>query len=187
MKDKKEPKDRKKFKETKVGQFFGKAVDVVKENKMDLIELGVAAATMNPAGVMENLGDILRKEKTPEAAALVTELDVQREEFEKELFSLEIQDRDSARKMQIAALQQDSWLAKHFMYLLAAFIILSATAIGIMMFFVEFPDENRRLIEMFADIYLFAGALMVLQFFFGSSKGSSDKNHIISQAKSILS
>ncbi len=92
-------------------------------------------------------------------------------------------DIDSARKMQTAALQQEDKFSKRYVYYLSSFVIVSATAFGLLLFFVDFPESNRRLVEMFADIYLFAGAIMVLQFFFGSSKGSQDKDVLLKQMK----
>jgi len=87
-----------------------------------------------------------------------------------------LQDVANARALQIAALNQTDLFSKRFMYYLAAFIILSATAFGVMLFYIVVPEENKRLVEMFSDVYLFAGALSVIYFFFGSSKGSHDKN-----------
>ncbi len=68
-----------------------------------------------------------------------------------------LQDVASARSLQISALNQADTFSKRFLYYLAAFIILSATAFGMMLFFVNVPEENKRLVEMFADVYLFAG------------------------------
>jgi len=85
----------------------------------------------------------------------------------------------NARSLQVSALNQSDTFSKRFMYYLAAFIILSATAFGVMLFWVKVPEENRRLVEMFADVYLFAGALSVIYFFFGSSKGSYDKTETV--------
>lgn len=88
---------------------------------------------------------------------------------------LQVQERSNARAMQIAALNQSSWLAKHYLYLLATVIIIAAIGFGIALMYVSIPEENRRTVEMFFDAFLFAGALMVLQFFFGSSAGSKQK------------
>lgn len=86
-----------------------------------------------------------------------------------------LKDIDSARQMQIEALKQDDKFAKRFIYYLATFVIISATLFGCGLFFFEPPKDNKRLIEMFADLYMFAGGMMVLSFFFGSSKSSGEK------------
>lgn len=99
-----------------------------------------------------------------------------------EAFKLEVEDRDSARKLQIAAIASDDRFTKRFLYYLAGFVVASATGFGVGLFFWTVPEENKRLVEMFADVFLFGGAIMVLSFFFGSSKGSHDKDSIIKEA-----
>ncbi len=110
---------------------------------------------------------------------LQTELDKHAQEMTKIAADVEkayLEDVQNARALQVAALAQNDLFSKRFMYYLAAFIILSATAFGVMLFFLPVPEENKRMVEMFADVYLFAGALSVIYFFFGSSKGSHDKS-----------
>jgi len=94
-----------------------------------------------------------------------------------------LQDVANARSLQVAALNQSDTFSKRFMYYLAAFIIISATSFGVMLFWVVVPEDNKRLVEMFADVYLFAGALSVIYFFFGSSKGSHDKTETVTIGK----
>jgi hypothetical protein len=78
-------------------------------------------------------------------------------------------ERKSARELQVAALGQTDIFSKRFIYYLAAFIVLSSTAFGAMLFFVTVPEENKRLVEMFSDVYLFGGAMLVLSYFFGAT------------------
>lgn len=77
----------------------------------------------------------------------------------------------SARALQVAALAQNDLFSKRFIYYLAAFIVVSATCAGFGLYFITVPEENKRMVEMFFDVYLFAGALSVIYFFFGSSRG----------------
>lgn len=88
----------------------------------------------------------------------------------------ENEDRHDARAMQIEALKQDDKFSKRFVYYLAAFVIISATAFAFGLFFFSVPEGNKRLIEMFADVYLFGGAVMVLAFFFGSSHSKQNQD-----------
>lgn len=85
-------------------------------------------------------------------------------------------DRQSAREMQKEALRQNDQFSKRFVYYLAILILLAAIGFGASLLWIEFPESNRRMIEMFADIFLFSGAMIVIQFFFGSSRGSDEKN-----------
>ncbi len=94
-------------------------------------------------------------------------------------FELVVADRDSARKMQADALHQDDKFSKRFIYYLASFLLITATAFGVMLCFVQIPDDNKRLVEMFADFFFISSVGSVIGFFFGSSKSSHDKNSII--------
>lgn len=85
----------------------------------------------------------------------------------------------SARAMQIAALGQQDNFSKRYMYYLASFVVIAATLFGLGFFIVDIPEGNRRMIEMFADVFVFAGAITVINFFFGSSKSSHDKSDTI--------
>lgn len=111
-------------------------------------------------------GNVLSAEEKAEAIKLVKE---DKKEYYKDL--------ENARQMQlaIATSAHSTKLSKNFIYYLAGFIIVSATLFGVGLYFIKVPEENKRLVEMFADIYLFGGAIMVLNFFFGSSQGSKEK------------
>lgn len=104
----------------------------------------------------------------PAAAMKLAEIDLKQ-------FQLENEDRANARAMQIAALQQDSWFAKNFIYLFtAAWSIFAATYFAFVTFG-EVPQSGTR----FADTILgvLIGTVMTgfFNFFFGSSKSSKDK------------
>lgn len=155
--------------------FIGKLLGIKPKEVIDSV-----------GGVLDNL--ITNKEER-EAAKLAVQQETNRHleaiaAAAQERENAYLQDIDSARKMQTAALQQEDKFSKRYVYYLSSFVIVSATAFGLLLFFVDFPESNRRLVEMFADIYLFAGAIMVLQFFFGSSKGSQDKDVLLKQMKS---
>jgi len=65
-----------------------------------------------------------------------------------------------------------------FMYILAAFVmVLLFTTIGIILT-KSIPQENKDLAYMSLGLALGWGT-MVMSYFFGSSKGSADKNELI--------
>ena len=167
---------KKKFKETKVGQFLQKVGKVIPDTLDVVLESGG-----NPIKAADAIVDKLREKAATdsEAKILLLEYEQKREEFEREyklsLIEHEVNDRADARAMQTNALSQAEKFPKLFLYLLAGFILMSATVFGIMLFYVDVPADNRRLVEMFADVYLFGGAIMVLQFFFGGSYRSKSK------------
>lgn len=153
-----------------LGKLFGKAG----KNIVDAV-----------GTTLDNL--ITSKEEKEQAKLAITQevnrhLEAVQDDANKEV-ELFLADKQNARGMQITALGQDDKFSKRFVYYLASFIIVSATGFGFMFFFVEFPESNRRIIEMFVDIYLFAGAIMVLQFFFGSSSSSKEKDQTIKNLK----
>jgi hypothetical protein len=88
-------------------------------------------------------------------------------------------DTANARDMQKAALGQEDKFSKRFIYYLAAFVLISTIGFGIMLCLYPIPDANKRMVEMFFDVFLFSGALSVLYFFFGSSHGSMRKTDIM--------
>ena len=65
-------------------------------------------------------------------------------------------------------------------------IIATLTWFG-MLFYVVIPDANKSLIDTAAGVFLGSGWTQVLNWWFGSSKGSSDKSETISkQMDSII-
>lgn len=98
-----------------------------------------------------------------------------------------LQDKQDARAMQVEALRQADLFSKRYLYFLASFLVLSAFVFGVGLMFYEVPEENRRMVEMFADIFLFSGAVTVVNFFFGSSKSSTDKTSIIAEHNKVKS
>lgn len=139
------------------------------------------AADLMTGGIVKDVADladrfITTKQEKEEFLQAVRQRE---QEFRTQMQRFDMEDRANARQMQIEALRQGDSFSKRYSYYLATLIILAAIAFGVGLMFYEIPETNRRLVEMFADIFLFAGAITVIQFFFGSSKGSADKNQIL--------
>ncbi len=170
-------KGRKRFSETQFGKILAKAKNALP----DVAEIAVEAVT-NPLSAIAMAREKLQEkaEHDAEARNALLELDMERERMANELIvsfaQMEQADRTNARSMQVQALTQDDAFSKRFLYIIAAFMLLMSAAFGVMLFYVEIPTENRRMVEMFADIFLFSGAVMVLQFFFGGSYKSGKKS-----------
>jgi len=129
--------------------------------------------------LLEAAGDITGSKGLQKLSDLISKDDSLSPEEKEEalrLIEMELADRQNARAMQIAALDQEDLFSKRYLYYLSSFIVVAATLFGVLLFWVEIPDENKRLVEMFSDIYLFAGAMAVINFFFGSSLGSKQKD-----------
>ena len=136
-------------------------------------------------GIIDSIGNAIDKNITnkEEAANIKLELEKEVNRHNEALLnnSLEaekayLKDVADARALQVAALGQTDLFSKRYIYYLASFIIVAAFTFGIMLFFIEVPEKNKRLVDMFADVFLFAAGITVIQFFFGNSKSSHDKD-----------
>ena len=100
------------------------------------------------------------------------------------LVELEYQDLQNARDLQKAALAQDDLFSKRFIYYLTIGVFVFSAGIVILLFFVEIPEKNRDVINFILGVVVGTGLTGVFNYFFGSSKGSSDKmSHILNGKK----
>lgn len=98
-----------------------------------------------------------------------------------EMLKYDIEDRKSAREMQVAALGQDDVFSKRFNYYLSSAIIIIFFIVMILLFFVEIPEGNSEIVYMgFGTFIGIVGT--VAAFYFGSSSGSKDKTEGLMQA-----
>lgn len=164
---------KKPFKETKLGKFFGSVVNTFP----DIAEVALEIAT-NPVGGLKVLNDKLKEKAQHDSKAQEMLLELQMEElemqkelldFEKNAMALNLEDTKDARDLQKTALQSDDIVGKRFVYFLSAFLVLGAFVFGVGLFFIEVPEKNQRLVEMFADIFVFGGAMTVVNFHLGNS------------------
>lgn len=92
-----------------------------------------------------------------------------------ELLQLDLENTKDARDMQKVALQQTDLFSKRFVYYLASFWSLIGGVFIFMVLFKPIPTENVRLIDTILGFLLGTIVATIINFFFGSSKGSSDK------------
>jgi lipopolysaccharide export LptBFGC system permease protein LptF len=86
-----------------------------------------------------------------------------------------LNDINSARELQKIALNQDDKFSKHFIYYLATAITIIAFAYIFLTSFYEIPESNKRFVDILTGGVI-ATISTVVNFFFGSSKGSRDKD-----------
>jgi hypothetical protein len=107
----------------------------------------------------------------------------QQERFDS-AYEMDLKDRQDARAMQvaIATSKESTTLAKNFVYYIASFWSL-VTALYI--FFITFSDvKNQRAADTVLGFLLGTIIATIINYFFGSSKGSKDKlNHIFNTKK----
>lgn len=104
----------------------------------------------------------------PDAAMKLAEIDLKQ-------FELEVKDRDGARAMQIAALQQDDWFAKNFLYIFTSAWSFFAMAYFAFVTFGTVPTSGVRMADTILGVLIGTVLTGFFNFFFGSSKSSKDK------------
>jgi hypothetical protein len=68
-------------------------------------------------------------------------------------------------------------------YIFSGLIILATLVWFALLMFITVPDGNKTLIDTAAGIFLGSGWTQILNWWFGSSKGSSEKTEIMAQQK----
>ena len=105
----------------------------------------------------------------PEAAAKLQELEL-------EYAKLDNEDRASARAMQIAALQQEDWFAKNFLYIFTSVWSIFAMVYFAFVTFGTVAESGIRMADTILGVLIGTVLTGFFNFFFGSSKGSKDKS-----------
>lgn len=164
MEQKKKP-----FKETKVGKFLKEKVPHVLDVVGDLLpDQGVI-------GIVKNIIDrdsAIKPEDRMEFERLVRD-------YEKEMFAAEVQDRASARTRETDFVKSTGHI--DWFMMLVGFIGLCAFSFVLYVLVYEhIPDPNRDLF--IHAIGMVEGvAISIFSYYFGSSKGSSDKTKLLKQ------
>ena len=162
----------KQFKDTKFGQFLNKAGAVVP----DVLNVGGKVLTGNISGAIADVGTLLKGEapNNPEAQKLLQEFELAQMDFEKEMYSLEVQDRDSARKREVEYVKvgKTDWM----MVATGATGLLSFIVIVYSILFTKLPENAlvHQLIGMVEGV-----VLTIFAYYFGTSKSSKDKDEKI--------
>ena len=138
--------------------------------------LGMVADAVTKKGkefVEEKLGIDLTQDPSPETVA---NWKAAAQQHERELLQMAYGDTANARNMQVEALRQDDKFAKRFIYIFATFwSIFAASYIGFITFG-TIPENNQRFADTILGFLLGTVVATILQFFFGSSMGSKDKD-----------
>jgi len=126
--------------------------------------------------VEEKLGIELTPDPSPEA---VENWKNAAREHERELLQMLLGDRANARAMQVAALGQGDLFSKRFVYYFAIFWSVFAAAYIATITFGHIPADNQRFADTILGFLLGTVVATILQFFFGSSMGSKEKDTAI--------
>jgi hypothetical protein len=156
--------------------------------------LGNAVATKGKDFIEEKIGvDITKLMGSEEGKIKLAQLEMHHEETlqkyaierrsqELEEVKLEHSNTANARDMQKAALAQDDKFSKRFVYYLAGgwslFSIVYITVITL----VTIPPTNVRFVDTILGFLLGSIVATIINYFFGSSKGSRDKDASLANA-----
>ena len=138
--------------------------------------LGIVADAVTKKG-KELVEETLGVELTPNLSDHdIEQLKLAVKEHERELIAMAYSDTANARQMQVAALQQDDLFSKRFIYVFATFWSLFAAGYIAFITFGTIPTDNQRFADTILGFLLGTVVATILQFFFGSSMGSKEKD-----------
>ena len=148
--------------------------DLITDIGMPLVKKGVKALT----GI-----DLESKELTAEDKQKImdSQIEIMKIDFEK--MKLEYQNTNDARDMQKVALQQDDTFSKRYVYYLATFWSFVAVGYIFLLTFLTIPEANVRFADTTLGFLLGTIVATIINYFFGSSKSSSDKNQLLKESK----
>ena len=154
---------KKAFKDTKVGSFLQAAAPGV----LDMIGDAIPGASL--------ITNLVKGQLTPEQEPEFTQALKEYELTEREML---LKDTADARAMQVAALNQDDKFSKRFIYYFATFWSVFAAVYILWITFGNVPDDNQRFADTILGFLLGTIVAAVIQFFFGSSVGSKEKDKL---------
>ena len=72
---------------------------------------------------------------------------------------------------------------KNFLHLLAMSVFLFSALVVLLLFFVEVPVGNQRIVDMVLGVIVGSGLVSVINYFFGSSESKEEKEKEKEDAK----
>jgi hypothetical protein len=138
--------------------------------------LGIVADAVTKKGkqyVEDKLGIDLSQDPSPEVLAQWQEA---ARAHEKDLVAMVFEDRANARSMQAAALNQNDLFSKRFVYYFATFWSIASALYIAFITFGEIPEANVRFADTILGFLLGTIVATIVQFFFGSSDSSKQKD-----------
>jgi len=178
--------DKKPFKDTKFWKFVTEKVKPIAGDVLEIV------GDVTGVGAVEKVGELLnnRKEGDAQMQALSIEFELKKLEFEIEFqklemeqFKAEVADRDSARSREVEYMKANGGKRD---WVQGGLVIFNMSILAAMLTFLAFrtvPNENVRIFDMLLGGVVVSGAQSIFQYYFGSSKGSKEKDNTISKMK----
>jgi len=144
--------------------------------------MGLVADAVTKKGqqyVEDKLGIDLSQDPSPEA---LEHWKASVRSHEKELIQMAYADTADARAMQVETLKHGDKFSKRFIYYFAAFWSVGAALYIAFITFGNIPESNIRFADTILGFILGTIIATIIQFFFGSSQGSKDKEEALEAA-----
>jgi len=175
-------KEKKAFKDTVFGKILGKAGDVIPDVAGAVLKATVGG---NPMGAVQDVIGSLTKSKDAKAKPILNELQLKISEIELEFSKVELEetkaylgDVQNARAREIEFIKQGKrdWMQTT----VAAIGLVMLGFVLYVLVYRHIPDDNKTLFIHFIGI-IEGVALSIFGYYFGTSKGSTDKNKLINK------
>ena len=127
--------------------------------------------------VIESVGNAADSLFTSDDERNKAEIEMRR--IDADLDKAYLADTDSARKMQVAALQQDDLFSKRFVYYFSIVWSLFAMAFMAAATLMDIPDKNASTVSTILGFLLGTAVASIFNFFLGTSKSSQTKDATI--------
>ncbi len=131
-------------------------------------------------GLIDGVKDLVDEFVTTEQERM--EMLLKKEQLTLEREKAYLQDIQSARQMQIAALRQEDRFSKRFIYYFAFLWTLIAAGYVVAITFLEIPEKNLRFADTTLGFMLGTIITQIIAFFYGSSLGSKYKEKLVAKA-----
>jgi hypothetical protein len=141
--------------------------------------LGIVADAVTKKGqqyVEDKLGIDLSQKPTPEAIA---QWQAAAQAHKQELMKMAYDDTANARAMQVEAIKSGDKFTKRFVYYFAGFWSVAAVLYIAFITFGAIPEANVRFADTILGFILGTIIATIIQFFYGSSQGSKDKEEAL--------
>jgi hypothetical protein len=177
-----EKKEKKAFKDTVFGKILGKAGDVIPDVAGAVLKATVGG---NPMGAVQDVIGSLTKSKDPKAKSIVTELQLKMAEIELEFSKVELEETKAylgdvqnarAREVEFVKLGKRDWMQT----MVATIGLVMLGFVLYVLVYRHIPDDNKTLFIHFIGI-IEGVALSIFGYYFGTSKGSTDKNKLLNK------
>jgi VIT1/CCC1 family predicted Fe2+/Mn2+ transporter len=134
--------------------------------------------------LLEVVGSLTGLESITNIASMINSdkvMSAEQKDIALSLLEMDYDDLKQARDMQIqiATSANSTKLAKNYIYYLATGVFVFSAVMVILLFFVSIPEQNRDVINFIMGVIVGTGLTSIFNYFFGSSKGSKDKDDLL--------